>query len=172
MGTKVTSWQSDDGVLFTDEGDMLRHEVKTALVEKFPELKSSMTAIMDNIERISEIIEPLASYFRKNHPEAPEETTREPEDLGGCDCSALMAGNGGPHAISCPMSGRHDEYVEIVRKEKMLTAIENMKTYRDSAKIWLTERGFANLFSWIASAPPQTDIDFWLNYPASTAADA
>lgn len=70
------------------------------------------------------------------------------------------------------MAGRHDEYVEMIQKEKMLRAIENMKTYRDSAKIWLTEREFTNIRDWIASTPPQTDIDFWSNYPASTAADA
>lgn len=78
MGKKVESFLSDDGVLFTDEYAMLKHEATIAITQEFPELKISMGTIMPKAERLAEILEPLATYCRINHPRDPEpETTLE-----------------------------------------------------------------------------------------------
>lgn len=126
MGKQVESWQSDDGVLFTDEKAMLLHEVKIALEEKLPEVKMAIPSLLAKAQGVSEILAPLVDYYRKNHPDESVNTTREmlkhtaadgtplppvavdEEDRGGCDCSALLAGNGGEHHHpTCPM---HREY--------------------------------------------------------------
>lgn len=75
MGKKVESFLSDDGQLFKNEYDMIRHEAWVALTEEFPELKIAMKPIMDRAERLAEILEPLATYCRINHPAEPPETT-------------------------------------------------------------------------------------------------
>lgn len=141
MGKKVESYQSDDGKLFKTEEAMLLHEAQIALTEEFPTLKINVPFIMENAERISALLELLASYYAKNHPAVVPETTlttlraaceavqksdsmvcmncdqawdmNDPfppackppvaEDRGGCDCSASLAGNGGPHHPTCPM---------------------------------------------------------------------
>lgn len=100
MGKKVESYQSDDGKLFPTEEAMLLHEANIALSEEFPALKMSVPVIMTNAKRISALLEPLASFYAKNHPEPSAQTTLEPEDTP-CDCAALMAGNGGPHHPTC-----------------------------------------------------------------------
>ncbi len=127
MGKKVESYQSDDGKLFKTEEAMLLHEAQIALTEGFPTLKINVPFIMENAERISALLEPLASYYRKNHPEPSAQTTLKPGTLvegrmypltgevkvdritpptkgpedTPCDCAALMAGNGGPHHPTC-----------------------------------------------------------------------
>lgn len=113
MGKKVESYQSDDGKLFPTEEAMLLHEANIALSEEFPALKMSVPVIMTNAKRISALLEPLASYYAKNHPEPAEKTTLEHRLADGtrlpdvevedtpCDCAALMAGNGGPHHPTC-----------------------------------------------------------------------
>lgn len=78
MGKMIQSYQSDDGQIFATELEMLAHEAKIALTEEFPQLKVSIPAIMQHSERISTILEPLAAYYRRNHPETAEpETTLE-----------------------------------------------------------------------------------------------
>lgn len=115
MGKKVESYQSDDGKLFPTEEAMLLHEANIALSEEFPALKMSVPVIMTNAKRISALLEPLASFYAKNHPEPAAQTTLnrttamqragllvdpDREDTP-CDCAALMAGNGGPHHPTC-----------------------------------------------------------------------
>lgn len=156
MGKKVESYQSDDGKLFQTEEGMLRHEAETAIREEFPNLKMSLPLIMDNAKRISEIMEHLASYYRKNHPALPAHTTlepsaqpkwdacpknltvagvpipviysdeclhepvaEEPEDVG-CDCGALLAGNGGAeHTKTCSLEVERRR-VSVERREREL----------------------------------------------------
>lgn len=77
MGIKVESWQSNDGKLFKGEEDMLRHEINVSLTEEFPNLKVCIPQLMLNVGRITEILEPLATYYRENHPETAPETTLE-----------------------------------------------------------------------------------------------
>lgn len=62
MGKKVESFQSNDGVLFGSEYEMLRHEATTALVEEFPQLKMQIPFIMQNVDRIAEILQPIGSH--------------------------------------------------------------------------------------------------------------
>ena len=103
MGKKVESYLSDDGKLFTSERDMVLHEIEIALGEEFPELRVQMPLIMKSIDRITAIVQPLHILHMKNHPEAPEETTRDWGELAGtCDCSASLSGNSGPHHPTCP----------------------------------------------------------------------
>ena len=116
MGKKVESFQSNDGVLFGSEYEMLVHEATTSLVEEFPQLKMQIPFIMQNVDRIAAILHSIGSHTLP--PEGSHtivQSTRaedgshyisgwsEQEDRGGCDCSAGLAGNGGPHDPSCPM---------------------------------------------------------------------
>lgn len=103
MPIKVESYQSADGKFHATEIDAVRHEVLNALWLAVPELRDRKMLVENNIDRISEILQPLAALQPKNHPDPSGETTLEPEDRGGCDCSATMAGNGGPHHPTCPM---------------------------------------------------------------------
>lgn len=103
MPIKVESYQSADGKFHATEIAAVRHEVLTALWQAVPELKDRKLLIENNIDRISEILQPLAALQPKNHPDPSAETTLEPEDRGGCDCSANMAGNGGEHHPTCPL---------------------------------------------------------------------
>lgn len=103
MGKQVESWQSDDGKLFSSQEDMVRHEITVALTEEFPQLKVQIPFIMAKADRFAKIMAKMAPFIKKDHPSGPGKPPSEAEDRGGCDCSALLSGNSGPHAPTCPM---------------------------------------------------------------------
>jgi hypothetical protein len=146
MGKKVESYQSDDGKLFKTEEAMLLHEAQSALTEEFPTLKINVPFIMENAERISALLEPLASYYRKNHPAATPETTLSrttamqragllvdpdsEDDDYGCDCGALLSGNAGSdHLISCPAHPENQRARQLMRGRPV--PFDTSVSYRD-----------------------------------------
>ena len=101
MPKKVESYQSNDGRFHASEIEAVRHEVLLALWTALPELRDRKMLVENNIDKIAAILKPLGSHIpdpEGSHAEAPE-----PEDHGGCDCAASMAGNGPPHHPTCPM---------------------------------------------------------------------
>lgn len=75
MGTKIESWKSNDGVLFTDEKAMVLHEINITIGEEFPDLKIVLPSLMKNALRLSEIMQPLLAFIPKDHPEVEPKTT-------------------------------------------------------------------------------------------------
>lgn len=77
MPIKVESYQSADGKFHATEIDAVRHEVLNALWLAVPELRDRKMLVENNIDRISEILQPLAAILPKNHPEVVGKTTLE-----------------------------------------------------------------------------------------------
>lgn len=75
MPVKVESYRSVDGKFHATEIEAVRHEVLTALWLAVPELRDRKQLVENNIDRISEILQPLAGLQPKNHPQLPLETT-------------------------------------------------------------------------------------------------
>ena len=99
MPQKVETYQSEDGTFHATEIAAIRHEVLAALWAAVPDLKDRKLVVEKHIDQIAKILQPLGSHI----PDPEGTHAEEPEDRGGCDCAASMAGNGPPHHPSCPM---------------------------------------------------------------------
>lgn len=83
MIEKVESFRTSDGLLFDSEKVAIQHDVMLSIIMAHPELKSVSNTIQKNLDSLAELLEPLASYNRKEPPSGPIETTLEHTDHTG-----------------------------------------------------------------------------------------
>lgn len=125
MGTRIDSWRSEDGLIWSSEIECTTHECLKAVFGSIPALMDRQAIIRGNVELIALSLAPLARLLALPaepvadmldlvmadpalvYPAPSEESkTKSPEyhpeaepenhpEDEGCDCGALMAGNEG-----------------------------------------------------------------------------
>lgn len=85
MPIKVESYQSEDGKFHATEIEAVRHEVLNALWLAVPMLRDRKMIVEEHIDKIAELLQPLAAIVPKNHPEESGKTT-----LSSTGCLAVQ----------------------------------------------------------------------------------
>lgn len=86
MVKPFTGFITEDGHKFDKELDAHKHEISVTISKEMPALKSSIGAIMDNVDRLAEILSPLSPKANQppldsDKPPLSQTTRRAPASL-------------------------------------------------------------------------------------------